>query len=178
MYSYFRPFQHFSFFAANIWSQECVYASSARRMRPIIAQLLSHCNSSKKMLRSTPYRSFKQIRSFNLLRKIDERHVYTEGSSTETVVKGEWNLLYSFAIIPKLFCIHSRRNIQPTSWLLVSWLVDHHTRQRSWEAVKRKYLVYVPVSAISYWNVQLIVKSLLAINVSKWKKMKGESFCI
>ena len=89
MYSYFRPFQHFSFFAANIWSQECVYASSARRMRPIIAQLLSHCNSSKKMLRSTPYRSFKQIRSFNLLRKIDERHVDTEGSSIETIVKGE-----------------------------------------------------------------------------------------
>ena len=49
MYSYFRPFQHFSFFAANIWSQECVYASSARRMRPIIAQLLSRCNSSEKM---------------------------------------------------------------------------------------------------------------------------------
>ena len=133
-------FQHFSLFPANIWSQECVYASSARRMRPIIAQLLSRCNSSKKMLRSTPYTSFKQIRSSNLLRKIDEHHVDTEGSSTETMVKGEVELLYSFAIIPKLFCIHSRRNIQPTSWLLVSWLVDHQTRQKSWEAVKRTSL--------------------------------------
>ena len=140
MFSYSHPFQHFSLFPANIWSQECVYASSARRMRPIIAQLLSHCNSSKKMLRSTPYTSFKQIRSSNLLRKIDEHHVDTEGSSTKTMVKGEVELLYSFAIIHKLFCIHSRRNIQPTSWLLVSWLVDHQTRQKSWEAVKRTSL--------------------------------------
>ena len=87
-------------------------------------------------------------------------------------------LLHSFAIILKLLCTHSRRKIQPTSWLLVSWLVDHQTRPLSWEAVKHKYPVYALVSAISYGNVQLIVISLLAINVSGWKLAEALTLCI
>ena len=50
-------------------------------------------------------------------------------------------LLCSFATIPKRLCIHSQRNIQPTSWHLISWLVHHQARPILWEAVKHKYLV-------------------------------------
>ena len=122
------------------------------------------------VLWSTPYISFKQIRSPNVLRKMDEHHVDTEGSSIETMVKGEVESSVFFSIYTQTLMHPHSRNIQPT-WLLVSWLVDNQARPLSWEAVKHKYLVHALVSAISYWNVQLIVISFLAINVSKCKKL-------
>ena len=48
-------------------------------------------------------------------------------------------------------------------------------------AVSRKtpiYFIYALVSAISFRNVQLIVISLLAINVSGWKLAEALTLCI
>ena len=64
-------------------------------------------------LRSTPYRSFKQIRSSNLLRKMDEHHVNTETMVKEEVESSVFFCNYTQTLMHPQSTKHSTNTMTP-----------------------------------------------------------------